>query len=112
MSFTAGDEHLPDDVGSALGTCVAAMTNLNTLVLHCLSLPVLKALAYREEPLDDFYVLFPGVNWEVSICYTNVQERCTTSSCVFCRLVAYFRLVSTGVGTALHVICGIVLLLR
>ena len=61
-SFTAGWKP-PDDVACALGTCVAAMTQLRTLLMCNLSLPVLKALPERTEPLDDLSVLYPGVNW-------------------------------------------------
>ena len=56
-------EPLPDDVACALGTCVVAMTQLRRLQMHEQSLPVLKALAERTEPLDGLTVLSPGVNW-------------------------------------------------
>lgn len=63
-SFTAGRDPLPDDVASAISTCVAAMTRLNQLRINDLSLPILKALAERMEPLDDVAVFSPpGVNW-------------------------------------------------
>ena len=61
-SFTAGGP-LPDDVTCAVGTCVAAMTQLRTLQMCDLSLPVLKVLPERTEPLGDFHVWRPGVNW-------------------------------------------------
>ena len=61
-SFTAGGP-LPDDVTCAVGTCVAAMTQLRTLYLYYLSLPVLKVLPERTEPLEYLDVLHPGVNW-------------------------------------------------
>ena len=64
LSFTAGLEHLPDDVGCALGTCVAAMDQLCKLGIRHLPLPVLKALAERKEPLEALYMFDPsGVNW-------------------------------------------------
>ena len=63
-SFTAGEEPLPDDVGCAIGTCVVAMTQLRSLVMRDLSLPVMKTLADRTQPLAQLYVLYPpGVNW-------------------------------------------------
>ena len=61
-SFTAG-QLLPDDVACAVGTCVAALTQLGQLVMYSLSLPVLKALPERTEPLEDLRVYYPGVNW-------------------------------------------------
>ena len=61
-SFTAGTR-LPDDVACAIGTCVAAMTQLSTLVMYDLSLPVMKTLADRTQPLEQLYVWHPGVNW-------------------------------------------------
>ena len=61
-SFTAG-QPLPDDVACAVGTCVAAMTQLRTLGMRDLSLPILKVLPERTEPLEDLYVFLPGVNW-------------------------------------------------
>ena len=62
--LTAGkEEPLPDDVACALGTCVAAMMQLQHLWMRDLSLPVLKALQERTERLDVLYVHFPGVNW-------------------------------------------------
>ena len=60
LSFTAGDEPLPDDVASAIGTCVAAMTQL---WVYDLPLLLLKALAERTEPLKGLTVWTPGVNW-------------------------------------------------
>ena len=63
-SFTAGLEPLPDDVGCAFGTCVAAMTQLSTLVMWDLPLHVMKTLADRTQPLKYLSVLpHPGVNW-------------------------------------------------
>ena len=63
-SFTAGKGPLSDDVACAVGTCVAAMTQLRTLVMHDLSLPVLKVLPERTEPLEALRVWHPlGVNW-------------------------------------------------
>ena len=62
-SFTAGKGPLPDDVACAFGTCVAAMTQLRELWMCNLSLPVLKVLPERTEPLEDLYVDYPGVNW-------------------------------------------------
>ena len=61
-SFTAG-ALLPDDVACAIGTCVAAMAQLSTLRMHNLSLPVMKALADRTQPLEHLTVYPPGVNW-------------------------------------------------
>ena len=60
-SFTAGLESLPDDVACAIGTCVAAMTQLNRFIMHDFSLPFIKALADRIQPLD--YLSASGVNW-------------------------------------------------
>ena len=62
-SFTAGRGPLSDDVTCAVGTCVAAMTQLRRLWMYDLSLPVLKVLPERTEPLDNLYVYPPGVNW-------------------------------------------------
>ena len=64
-SFTAG-QPLPDDVDDvacAVATCVAAMTQLRTLGMRDLSLPFLKVLPERTEPLEDLDVFHPGVNW-------------------------------------------------
>ena len=61
-SFTAGVP-LPNDVACAIGTCVAAMTQLKTLVMNDLSLHVLKSLADRTQPLECLTVWLPGVNW-------------------------------------------------
>ena len=61
-SFTAGAP-LPDDVARAIGTCVAAMTRLRILEMFDLSLPVMKTLADRTQPLEHLYVYPPGVNW-------------------------------------------------
>ena len=62
-SFTAGKRPLSDDVACAVATCVAAMTQLRTLWMCDLSLPVLKVLPERTEPLDNLFVFHPGVNW-------------------------------------------------
>ena len=62
-SFPAGEGPLPDDVTCAVGTCVAAMTQLRTLVMFDLSLQVLKVLPERTEPLEYLRVHLPGVNW-------------------------------------------------
>ena len=61
-SFTAG-EPLPDDVACAIGTCVAAMTQLREVVMFDLSLHVMKTLADRTQPLEALTVYLPGVNW-------------------------------------------------
>ena len=61
-SFPAG-QPLPDDVACAVGTCVAAMTQLRRLQMYYLSLPVLKVLPERTEPLEYLSVYPPGVNW-------------------------------------------------
>ena len=61
-SFTAEKEPLPDDVACALGTCVAAMTQLRKLWMCDLPLPVLKALPKRTESLEYLTVWHPGVN--------------------------------------------------
>ena len=60
--FTVGWEPLPDDVGCAIATCVAAMTQLRKLEMCDLSLTVMKTLADRTQPLEDLYVFSPGVN--------------------------------------------------
>ena len=62
-SFTAGRGSLPDDVACAIGTCVAAMAQLRTLGMCHLSLPVMKTLADRTQPLEYLFVHTPGVNW-------------------------------------------------
>ena len=63
-SFTPGLEPLRDDVASAIGTCVAAMSQLRILRMCDLSLPVLQALADRTQPLEQLIVWSPpGVNW-------------------------------------------------
>ena len=63
-SFTAGRGPLPDDVACAIGTCVAAMTQLRRLEMWDLPLPVMKTLADRTQPLEHLYVGSPaGVNW-------------------------------------------------
>ena len=63
-SFTAGEEPLPDDVACAIGTCVVAMAQLRGLWMCDLSLPVMKTLADRTQPLEYLHVLpHPGVNW-------------------------------------------------
>ena len=62
-SFTAGWAPLPDDVACAIGTCVAAMTQLRKLTMCDLSLPVMKTLADRTQPLEELIVVPPGVNW-------------------------------------------------
>ena len=61
-SFTA-EQPLPDDVACAVGTCVAAMTQLRRLEMRDLSLPVVKVLPERTDPLEDLNVFYPGVNW-------------------------------------------------
>ena len=87
-SFTAGAP-LPDDVACAIGTCVAAMTQLRKLAMCDLPLHVMKTLADRTQPLEHLHVGFPGVNWVgVSACVLPMcTQYCTISSCVFCRLV-------------------------
>ena len=63
-SFTAGEGPLPDAVAYAIGTCVAAMTQLRILAMWDLSLHVMKTLADRTQPLEDLTVGSPpGVNW-------------------------------------------------
>ena len=63
-SFTAGrKEPLPDDVGCVVGTSVTAMKQLRTLWMRGLSLPVMKRLADRTQPLEYLHVNPPGVNW-------------------------------------------------
>ena len=62
-SFTAGREPLSDDVACAIGTCVAAMAQLRELWMHDLSLPLMKTLADRTQPLEHLTVYLPGVNW-------------------------------------------------
>ena len=61
-SFTAG-QPLPDDVACAVGTCVATMAQLGILWMCDLSLPVVKVLPERTEPLEGLRVYPPGVNW-------------------------------------------------
>ena len=62
-SFLLGEEPLPGDAACAIGTCVAAMTQLKVLGMLELSLHVFKALAERTVPLDNLIVYPPGVNW-------------------------------------------------
>ena len=61
--FTAGREPLPDDVACAIGTCMAAMTQLTRLWMHDISLHFFKNLAERTVPLEDLTVVRPGLNW-------------------------------------------------
>ena len=62
-SFTAGLEPLPDDVAAAIGTCVAAMTQLRGLAMCDLPLNVIKTIADRSQQLGQLIVGLPGVNW-------------------------------------------------
>ena len=61
--FTAAWAPLPDDVACGIATCVAAMTQLSTVVMCDPSLLLMKTLADRSQPLEQLYVLYPGVNW-------------------------------------------------
>ena len=61
-SFTTGRGPLPDDIACAIGTCVAAMTQLRRLEMWDLPLHVMKTLADRTQPLEDLFVGYPGVN--------------------------------------------------
>ena len=61
-SFTA-EAPLPDDVACAIGTCVAAMTQLRILMMWDLPLHVMKTMADRTQALEQLYVGLPGVNW-------------------------------------------------
>ena len=47
---------LPDDVACAIGHCVAAMTQLRRLEMCDFSLPVMKSLADRTQPLETLLV--------------------------------------------------------
>ena len=85
-SFTAGEGPLPDNVGHAIGTCVAVMTQLRRLVMHDLSLHVMKALANRTQPLEDLTVGLPGVNW-VSV---SVFCQCAHIGCTDLLSVTFF----------------------
>ena len=77
-SFIAGEGPLPDDVASAFSTCVAAMTQLRRLVIHDLSLHVIKTLVERTQPLEDLTVGLPGVNWvSVSVFCQCAHIGCT-----------------------------------
>ena len=103
LSFTVGWEPLPDDVVGALGTCVAAMAQLCTLVIRYLPLPVLKALAERKEPLKNLTVFSPGVNWVSSnvFCQRAHNTVLLVAVCSVGWLVQTIAQ-STVVGTALH----------
>ena len=90
-SFTAGLEPLPDDVACAIGTCVAAMAQLRTLVMHHLPLHVMKTLADRTQPLQQFYVGSPGVNW-VSV---SVFCQCTHNTVLLVAVCSVGWLVSS-----------------
>ena len=64
LLFISGKEPLHEHVAGALGTCVAAMAQLNELDICQLPLLILKALAEREQPLQRLHVWSPsGVNW-------------------------------------------------
>ena len=89
LSFTAGETPLPDDVACAIGTCVAAMTQLRHLVMSDLHLPVMKSLADRTQPLECLTVYYPGVNWvSVSVFCQCAHNTVLLVTCVFCRLVS------------------------
>ena len=96
-SFLAGDVPRPDDVTCALGTCVATMTQLRHLEMYDLSLPALKALPERTEPLDKLAVWSPGVNWVSG----NVFCQCTHNTVL---LVAVFACLHVSV--CVFCICG------
>ena len=92
LSFTAGWEPLPDDGVGALGTCVAAMAQLCTLVIRHLPLPVLKALTERKEPLEGLTVRTPpGVNWVSS----NVFCQCAHNTVLLVAVCSVGWLVSS-----------------
>ena len=87
-SFTAGEEPLPDDVACAIGTCVAAMTQLRGLEMRDLQLPVMKTLADRTQPLKHLIVFSPpGVNWVSVSLFCQCAHNTVLLVVVFCRLV-------------------------
>ena len=91
-SFTAGEGPLPDYVACAIGTCVAAMTQLNTLAMCDLPLHVMKTLADRTQPLQYLYVYSPpGVNW-VSV---NVFCQCAHNTVLLVAVCSVGWLVSS-----------------
>ena len=98
LSFTAGAP-LPDDVARAIGTCVAAMTQLRLLVMRDLSLHVMKALADRTQPLEDLHVYPPGVNW-VSV---SVFCQCVHNTVLLVAVcsVGWFRLLPNPLSLVL-----------
>ena len=91
LSLTAGEEPLPDDVVSALGTCVAAMAQLRILWIRPLLWPVLKGLAERKEPLEHLTVYPPGVNWVSS----NVFCQCAHNTVLLVAVCSVGWLVSS-----------------
>ena len=103
-SFLLGEEPLPGDAACAIGTCVAAMTQLRALGMLELSLHVFKTLAERTVPLDNLIVYPPGVNW-VSV---SVFCQCAHNTVLLVAVCPVDWLVSsdycpiTVVGTALH----------
>ena len=86
-SFTAGRGPLPDDVACAIGTCVAAMTQLRILVMWDLSLPVMKTLADRTQPLEYLCVYPPGVNWVSVSVFCQCAHNTVLLVAVCCRLL-------------------------
>ena len=90
-SFTAGEGPLPDDVACAIGTCVAAMTQLSTLAMWDLPLHVMKTLADRTQPLPYLFVDPPGVNW-VSV---SVFCQCAHNTVVLAAVCSVGWLVSS-----------------
>ena len=91
LSFTAGEGPLPDDVDCAIGTCVAAMTQLRRLVMFDLSLHFMKTLADRTQPLEQLFVNSPGVNW-VSV---NVFCQCAHNTVLLVAVCSVGWLVSS-----------------
>ena len=92
LSFTAESAPLPDDVTCAIGTCVAAMTQLRGLVMYDLPLHVMKTLADRTQPLEDLAVHPPGgVNW-VSV---SVFSQCAHNTVLLVAVCSVGWLVSS-----------------
>ena len=104
-SFTA-EGPLPDDVATAISTCLAAMTQLRELGMRDLPLNVIKTIADRSQPLEELIVYSPpGVNW-VSV---SVFCQCAHNTVLLVAVCSVGWLVSsdyiaqsTVVGTALH----------
>ena len=89
-SFAAGLKPLPDDVASAISTCVDAMSQLRTLGMCDLPLNVMKTIANRSQSLEQLVVGQPGVNW-VSV---SVFCQCAHNTVLLVAVCSVYWLVS------------------